>query len=219
MAIPKTSARPGPRIRRTQAERREEMRNRILDAAVGELSRKGYAGFRVNEVAQAAQVSKGAQTHHFPTKESLVIAAVQRLYEASYTRSMKLIDALAADGDVFEALMRDSEKFYLGPAFSISVTMLSLGEHEPELRREIQKVSRKHRLPVEAAWLQALLAWGLPEETARTVLYLTQSVFRGMVMRRFLRNDPEYVRFSIAQWRRLARQQIEAVLPAGVRPG
>lgn len=217
MAPTKTAARPAARPRRTQAERREEMRGRILDAAVGELRRKGYAGFRVNEVANAAQVSKGAQTHHFPTKESLVIASVQRLYEASYAHSMKLVASVGADGDVFEALMRDSEKFYLGPTFAISVTMLSLGEHEPELRREVQKISRHFRLPVEAAWLEALRRT-LPDDTARTVLYLTQSIFRGMVMRRFMRNDPEYVRFSITQWRRLAREQIAPFLPRAASP-
>ncbi len=202
---------PKPRIRRTQAERREETRSRILDAAVSELRRKGYAGFRVNEVASSAQVSKGAQTHHFPTKESLVIAALGRSYDASYARSMKLINALKPGDsalDVLEALLRDSEAFYLGPNFAISVTMLNVGENEPALRRQVRSISRSHRIPVEAAWLDALKRCGLPDEAARSILYLTQSVYRGMVMRRFLRNDPDYIRFSVAQWRKLAREQI-----------
>jgi AcrR family transcriptional regulator len=201
-----------PKLRRTQAERREETRARILEAAVGELKLKGYAGFRVNEVAVAAQVSRGAQTHHFPTKEILVLEAVRSLYDASFARSMKLIDALKPGDDVFEALMKDSEAFYLGPNFSISVTMLSQGDHEPTLRRQVRVISRKHRIPVEEAWLDALIRWGLPEEAARTILYLTQSVFRGMVMRRFLRNEPEYTRFTVALGRKLARAQIDLYL-------
>lgn len=198
-----------PRPRRTQAERSEETRSRILKAAASELRKKGYAGFRVNEVAKAAQASRGAQTHHFPTKESLVIAALRGLYDASQARSMKLINSLKPGDDVFEALMRDSEAFFLGPNFTISVTMLGHGDYEPSLRRHVQTISRTHRIPVEVAWLEALVAWGLPEEPARMILYLTQSVFRGMVMRRFLRNDPEYSSFTIAQWRKLARAQID----------
>ena len=197
-----------PKVRRTQAQRREETRTRILDAAASELHGKGYAGFRINEVAKLAKVSKGAQTHHFPTKESLIIAALQRAYEAAQQRSMALVESVAAGGDVLDALMRDSERFYLGPTFVASVTMLGAGR-EPEMQRHVQLISRTYRLPVEESWLEALKRSGIPDETARTVLYLTQSVFRGLVMRRFMRDDPEYIEFSLAKWRELARAQIE----------
>lgn len=60
-----TAATPLMRGRRTQAERTEDMRRRILDAAVEELTDKGYAGLRTADVAKRAGVSRGAQTHHF----------------------------------------------------------------------------------------------------------------------------------------------------------
>lgn len=194
--------------RRTQAERSEETRTRILDAAVSELRRKGYAGFRINEVAAAAEVSKGAQTHHFPTKESLVVAALQRIYESSHTQSMKLVDSLAPGDDVFDALLKNSERFYLGSNFGISVTLLGVGNDEAELRKQVRLISRKHRIPVEQAWLAALIHWGLPEEAARSILYLTQSVYRGLIMRGFMRADPDYARFTVAQWQSIARDYI-----------
>ncbi|KEZ01915.1 TetR family transcriptional regulator [Burkholderia sp. MSh2] len=198
-----------PERRRTQAERREETRSRILEAAVSELLNKGYAGFRVEQVAATAQVSRGAQTHHFPTKEDLVMAALQKLYEASTEASMKLIDGLKPGDDLLDALMRDSSKFYLGPNFIISMSLLNLGDHEPGLRQKVRAVSRKYRLPIEKAWLDALLRSGLAEEPARTVLNITQSIYRGMVMRRFLRNDPEYTRFTVDQWSKIARAYMD----------
>jgi AcrR family transcriptional regulator len=194
-----------PVRRRTQAERRAETRSRILEAAVSELKQKGYAGFRVDKVAVAAQVSRGAQTHHFPTKESLVLAALQGLYEASSEASVALIDGLKPGDDVLDALMQDSAKFYLGPNFLIAVSMLNLGDYEPELRQKVRAISRKHRLPIEKAWLDALIRSGLEEEQARAVLNITQSIYRGMIMRRFLRNDAEYTRFTVDQWARIAR--------------
>ncbi|TPQ33931.1 TetR/AcrR family transcriptional regulator [Cupriavidus pinatubonensis] len=199
-----------PERRRTQAERREETRTRILDAAVSELLNKGYAGFRVDKVALAAQVSRGAQTHHFPTKEDLVLGALQTLYQASTEASTTLIDRLGREDDVLEALMQDSAKFYLGPNFIISMSLLNLGEHEPELRQKVRAMSRKYRLPIEKAWLEALLRSGLTDEAARTVLNITQSIYRGMTMRRFLRNDPEYSRFTIDQWSKIARAYIDS---------
>jgi len=198
-----------PVRRRTQAERREETRSRILDAAVSELRHSGYAGFRVDKVAAVADVSRGAQTHHFPTKESLVLAALQRLYEASSAASAKLIEALNPEDDVLDALMEDSAKFYLGPNFLIALSMLNLGERETELRQKVREISRKHRLPIERAWLESLTGSGLPDEAARTILNITQSVYRGMVMRRFIRNDPDYTRFTVRQWSKIARAYID----------
>jgi len=164
---------------------------------------KGYAGFRVDKVATAANVSRGAQTHHFPTKESLVLEALQKLYDDSSENSAKLIKGLKPEDDVLDALMRDSAKFYFGPNFIIAVSMLNLGDHEPELRQKVRVISRKHRLPIEKAWLDALVRSGLPEDPARTILNITQSIYRGMVMRRFLRNDQEYVRFTTEQWSKI----------------
>lgn len=201
-----------PERRRTQAERREETRARILDAAVSELIDKGYAGFRVDKVAVVANVSRGAQSHHFPNKEGLVLAALQKLYQASTEASMNLIDGLTSDDDVLDALMHDSSKFYLGPNFIIAMSLLNFGG-EPELRQKVRAMSRKFRLPIEKAWLEALLRTGLQEEPARTVLNITQSIYRGMVMRRFLRNDPEYARFTIEQWSRIARAYMDLNAP------
>jgi AcrR family transcriptional regulator len=202
-----------PERRRTQAERREETRARILEAAVSELVNKGYAGFRVDQVAAAANVSRGAQTHHFPTKESLILASLQKLYQESTEASMTLIDGLKPADDVLDALMQDSAKFYLGPNFIISMSLLNGGDHEPELRTKVRAMSRKYRLPIEKAWLEALLRSGLADEPARTVLNITQSIYRGMVMRRFLRNDPEYTRFTVDQWSKIARAYMNLNAP------
>ena len=79
-----TDERPGKRVpkkkRRTQAQRTRETRTRILDAAVGVLRKKGYAHFRTADVAKAAGVSRGAQLHHFKTKEKLVFATMEHVF-------------------------------------------------------------------------------------------------------------------------------------------
>lgn len=199
-------------VRRTQAERREETILRILDAAVSELRSKGYAGFRFNHVVLAAGISKGAMTHHFPTKESLVVAALTRSYDESNACSMARIEAIPPDADpavVLEALMEDSGDFYLGPDFAMSVAMLSSRNHEPGLAGEVAEIARVHRIPIEDVWLETLLRTGLPDEEARGLLFMTQSIYRGMVMRRYMRNDPDYIDFTIEQWRKLAFSTIE----------
>jgi AcrR family transcriptional regulator len=70
---------PQARIRRTQQERSAAMRLRLLDAAVDCLYELGYSGTTTIEVAARAGVSRGAQLHHFPTKERLVTEAVRHV--------------------------------------------------------------------------------------------------------------------------------------------
>lgn len=55
------------------------MRQRLLDAAVDCLYELGYSGTTTIEVAARAGVSRGAQLHHFPTKERLVTEAVRHV--------------------------------------------------------------------------------------------------------------------------------------------
>jgi len=55
------------------------MRLRLLDAAVDCLHDLGYSGTTTIEVAARAGVSRGAQLHHFPTKERLVTEAVRHV--------------------------------------------------------------------------------------------------------------------------------------------
>src|SRR5579872_2677392 len=63
------------RSRRTQGERSAAMRGRLLEATVDCLYELGYARTTTIEVAARAGVSRGAQLHHFSTKERLVEVA------------------------------------------------------------------------------------------------------------------------------------------------
>jgi AcrR family transcriptional regulator len=67
--------------RRSNAERSATTRNRLLDATIDCLIERGWAGTSTTEVVRRAGVSRGAQVHHFPTKEDLVLAAVEHLLE------------------------------------------------------------------------------------------------------------------------------------------
>jgi AcrR family transcriptional regulator len=55
------------------------MRARLLEATVECLVERGFAGTSTTLVSERAGVSRGAQLHHFPTKNALVVAAVEHL--------------------------------------------------------------------------------------------------------------------------------------------
>lgn len=64
--------------RRTQEERRESTREALLAAAVGLFAERGVESATLQDVSDRAGLSKGALTHHFDSKDSLVDAVLDR---------------------------------------------------------------------------------------------------------------------------------------------
>jgi TetR/AcrR family transcriptional repressor of nem operon len=56
-------------------ESRHESKTRILNAALQVIRSKGYSATRIEDVCEAAGLTKGSFFHHFSTKEELGIAA------------------------------------------------------------------------------------------------------------------------------------------------
>ena len=66
-----------PPTRRTQAERRAQSRNALLESAARGLSHYGYGNLVLEQVAQDAGYTRGALYHQFRDKEELVRAVLE----------------------------------------------------------------------------------------------------------------------------------------------
>lgn len=58
-------------------------RLKILDAAMNVIREKGYSATRVEDICEAAGVTKGAFFHHFSGKEDLAVATAERWSEVT----------------------------------------------------------------------------------------------------------------------------------------
>jgi AcrR family transcriptional regulator len=76
----------------------------VLDAAVVELARSGYAGFRMDEVAARAGVNRTTIYRRWPNRVELVTAVVDRL--RTPLRHNPLPDSGALEQDLIEAFAR-----------------------------------------------------------------------------------------------------------------
>jgi AcrR family transcriptional regulator len=79
----------------TQEERSEKSRQQILDSALKLFSHRGYGATSVRDIAEAAGVSKGNVYHHFPDKETIFRALLDRYFQAMSTPDFPFNRALA----------------------------------------------------------------------------------------------------------------------------
>ncbi|MDB5987909.1 MAG: bacterial regulatory s, tetR family protein [Nevskia sp.] len=199
--VPASKPVRGPHKRRTQAERTDEMRLRLVEAAALVLRRKGYAGLRTDEVSRAAKVSRGAQQHHFPTKDSLVLATAAHLLKAGLDRGLSRARSTDKSADPIEAIINDSTEFFLGPDFNVILDLVLAGSKDRDLRDQVYAQTRTSRLAVEEAWLAVLCDSGLSRADAETALWLTLSIVRGFAVRALWQRDEQLFRTLLDQWK------------------
>jgi AcrR family transcriptional regulator len=141
------STEPKNRVRRTQAERRATTRTALIEAAITCIHERGYDGTSTQLVAKLAGVTRGAVTHHFPTKTELMEAIVREVY----TRDIERYQQMFADAgrQAFFALPEMGWKV-VGTPSGIAVTEIllatrcdpELAEHLRQLQLEIERNAR-----------------------------------------------------------------------------
>ena len=73
-------------------ERRPDERpQQLLDAALRVFAERGYRNTRLEEVADAAGVTKGTIYHYFSTKEELLLRAVEHYHETAFGQMAELL--------------------------------------------------------------------------------------------------------------------------------
>jgi len=101
----------------TQAKRSETTRRRILDAAHKLYAERGWAATPLDDVARAANVSKGAVYHHFSDKTELLRAVYEDQEERSIERFLRVAAKHPDPLDALRAGCRAFLKACLDPAF------------------------------------------------------------------------------------------------------
>jgi AcrR family transcriptional regulator len=130
--------------RRTQSERREETRGRLLDATIESLIEVGYAGTTIRRVTELAGVSQGAQSHHFPHRVDLVTSAFERLAEQRVERYHRRARELPADrGERLRALLDLLWEDFSSPVFTVAVKLWVAAAEDEELRRRLVPVEKR----------------------------------------------------------------------------
>lgn len=201
-----TSDRP----RRTQDERSTAMRERLLDATIACLVDHGYAGTTVTRIAKRAGVTRGAQVHHYRTKDDLVTAAVTHLASKSaefgWSQIARVADADDPVGELLDVLWH----MHQGPTFTATVELWVAARTDAELRRHVSQVEPVLMSSLrDAADPAGLSGAGLVDEDLLAAVFTAMDAMRGLLISGW--HLP--VRQRNARWRR-ARERLRLIFPA-----
>ena len=182
---------PSPsRPSRTQQERREDTRARLLAATIECLVEHGYAGTTTQRVQDRAGLSRGALLHHFATKEALLVAAVSHVADAQ----IEAVRAEAAGGAASEVELL--HHVMSGPLFLAGLELWQAARTEPALRAALLPAERR----VGAAVRQLLDELVPGSHGSRIEVDGLLALYRGLALTSVLRPDDQLDRRILDLW-------------------
>jgi AcrR family transcriptional regulator len=183
----------GQRVRRTQAERSAAMRTRLLDATVECLVSYGYAGTTTPRVAELAGVTRGAQIHHFRSKEDLVVAAIEHLAQQRAQAAIRELGRVQASPDPVATILDFLWEAHQGPMFTAAMELWVAARTDSVLAQHIERVE-----PVVNSTLISAIAQLTPDHPAqkkiRNIVYTAMDALRGILVANFVDRDPARAR-------------------------
>lgn len=172
--------------RRTQEERTAATRLALLDATIECLVEYGYHGTTTTRVVERAGVSRGAQVHHFPTKNDLVLAAVQHLAIKRATQFMEQSqDRLRTSGDWVGDALDLVWEAHQGPLFEASMELWIAARTDPELREHVASFERLVTAGIVDMGRQ-LVGDRVDDPELRGDIYLLLETVRGLRLLNFV---------------------------------
>jgi AcrR family transcriptional regulator len=173
------SSQAGTTTRVPQEERTRAMRARLLDATVDCLVERGFSGTSTTLVSERAGVSRGAQLHHFPTKNDLVVAAVEHLTEVRAAELAAAAERLPTGPQRTRAVLRMLGDHFASPVFTAALELWVAARTDETLLAAVapleQRVGREtHRLTVE------LLGADESRPGVRELVQATLDLVRGL---------------------------------------
>ena len=186
-------------MRVPQEERTRAMRARLLEATIECLVERGFARTSTTLVSERAGVSRGAQLHHFPTKNALVVAAVEHLTEVRAAELGKAAAALPTGRRRTRAVLQMLADHFTSPVFTAALELWVAARTDETLLAAVapleQRVGREtHRLTVD------LLDADESRPGVRELVQATLDLVRGLGLAGTITDDARRRARILGRW-------------------
>ncbi|RVW01506.1 TetR/AcrR family transcriptional regulator [Rhodococcus spongiicola] len=175
-------------MRAPQQDRSRVTRQRLLEATVDSLVEFGWSATTVAVVAQRAGVSRGAAQHHFPTREDLITAALEFMFDSRMEQARREVTELPEGNGRTEAVIGRLVDYYTGTLFKAALQVWTAAAADPELRARILPLEERfgrvaHRTAIESLGVDD------SDPTVRRLVQATLDLARGLGLADILTDD------------------------------
>jgi AcrR family transcriptional regulator len=184
--------------REPKQERSRATRQRLLESAIDCLAVHGWSAATVTVIAEHAGVSRGAAQHHFPTREDLVIAALEFISERRMALIRGATDLPDGPGRT-EAVITAMVDLFTDRLFKAALQVWTAAAADESLKRRIRPLEAKfgraaHRLTVQ------LLGVDDADPAAHRLVQATLDLARGLGLADLLTDDSARREQIVRQW-------------------
>ncbi len=178
-------------IHRSNRERTTATRTRLLDAAIAALVDVGYARASTVEICRRADAPRGTLLHHFPTRSSLMCAAIGYVWERRLHELGHAFAAMVAEtpDDTRSARAVDLLwQMYAGPSYDAWMELVVAARTDAELRSELRSVWRRFDARVQSTLAELFAP---PASANPHAAQLTFAVLNGLALDRIFRSPED----------------------------
>lgn len=193
------------RVQRKRGKRVE----RILEETAGVIGRQGISRFSLEDVAERLDVTKGSLYHYFPSKDELVISAIETLGYRILADLRAVVDGSQADAPGTLRALLEKQISVVVWEYPASIELFTLREPADAARR-VKAVRKAHD-----ELFRSVIERGLDEGTFRVASTYTslECIYSAISM------APLWIRGSRAATKRLIADLIDTLLmTVGVLP-
>lgn len=175
-----------------------------MEATLDALAERGWSGTTTTEVCQRAGVSRGAQVHHFPSKQDLVLASIE--YIASRQRTLVAkVDVVAATStrEVLEAFA----EYFTSRDFIAALKLWMEALTDPSMRSRVVELEQHIG---RAAYLRTVELLQVDEARGnnRRLIQATLDLLRGLGLAAVLSDDSERRSAVLDTWAEVLNSEL-----------
>lgn len=190
--------------RRSHQERSSETKQKLVTATLDCLIEEGYVNATMNRIAERAGLSRGAQTHHFPSKIELIVAATEHLFNEFAENVSKLAHATSEGDNSLEDFIDEVwGRFFSGRFMYASLELIVASRSDKDLHNQLVPLIKDLHASLDKTWLTFFRENDAYIGRSDVLLNLTLCLFRGMVVQSVLRKDPKYYTDLLATWKKI----------------
>jgi TetR/AcrR family transcriptional repressor of nem operon len=173
-----------------------ESKTALLNAAASVIRSKGYTATRIEDICEAAELTKGSFFHHFKTKEELAVAAAEHwslvtgkmFATAAYRRLPDPLDRVLGYIDFRKALIKGD----LPELTCLAGTMIQeVYNTHPAIREACERVINEQVVALQFEFDKLLRIYRVnPPISAKNLALYTQAVIQGAFILAKAKQDP-----------------------------